>query len=212
MATADTKDETLDFPSRTRVISAQLSQLTKLYNELERNMSSYENKDSAKSLYSKLSDRFEQFRSAHLQRLDLCTESDAVNNLEQNFDSCQKNFAEFQERYSQWIKKGERPISEENDGSSHSSRTTSCASVSSQSRLRSAKAKRLIAELKLEKLSKRQELERAQRELQLQHQLFEQQCEVDEAALEESVWQKAVNEENDKTTESTVVPSLPPTR
>ena len=64
-------------------------------------MSSYENKDCVKSLYSKLSDRFEQFRSAYLQCLDLCTDSDAANNLEQNFDSCQKTFVEFQERY--WI-------------------------------------------------------------------------------------------------------------
>ena len=101
MATADTKDETQIFPSRKRVRNAELSQLTKLYNELERNMSSYENNDYVKSLYSKLNDRFEQFRWAHLQCLDLCTESDAANNLEQNFDSCQKNFVEFQERYSQ---------------------------------------------------------------------------------------------------------------
>ena len=61
-------------------------------------------------------------------------------------------------------------------------------------------------ELKLEKLSKRQELERAQRELELKQQLFEQQCVVDEAALEESVWQQAVNEDTDTTTKSTIIP------
>ena len=45
--------------------------------------------------------------------------------------------------------------------------------------------------------------------MELKQQLFEHQCDVEEAALEESVWQQAVNEESDKTTESTVVPSLP---
>ena len=209
MDTADSLDETTDLSSKKRVRSAQLSQLTKLYNELERSMSSYQNKDFVKSLYGKLNDRFEQFRSAHLQCLDLCTESDAANNLEQNFDSCQKNFAEFQDRFSQWITEGERPTPDDNDGSSHVSRTTSCASVSSQNRLRTATAKRLVAELKLKQLSKKHEMERAHKELELKQQLFEQQCDVEEAALEESVWQQAVNEESDKTTESTVVPSLP---
>ena len=44
-------------------------------------------------------------------------------------------------------------------------------------------------------MSERQELERAQRELELKQQLFEQQYVVDKATLEESVWQQAVNED-----------------
>ena len=68
------------------------------------------------------------------------------------------------------------------------------------------KSKHLIAKLKLEKLSKRQELERVQRELELKQQLFEQQYVVDEATLKESVWQQAVNEDTDTTTKSTVIP------
>ena len=100
------------------------------------------------------------------------------------------NFVEFQERYTQWVTAGQRPTPEDDDRSHVSCATcTSRTSVSSQDRLRNARAKRLIAELKLEKLSKRQELERAQRELELKQQLFKQLCVVDEAALEESVWQ-----------------------
>ena len=45
MGTTDTKDEYQDFPSRNRVPSANMSQLTKLYNELESNMSSFDDKD-----------------------------------------------------------------------------------------------------------------------------------------------------------------------
>ena len=45
MATTDTKDEYQDFLSRNRVSSANMSQLTKLYNELESNMSSFDDKD-----------------------------------------------------------------------------------------------------------------------------------------------------------------------
>ena len=205
MATTDTKDE--DFLSRKRVRSANLSQLTKLYNELERNMCSFDNNDYVRSLYKKIVERFDQFKSAHLQCLDLCTETDVANILIEHFDSCQKNFVEFQERYTQWVTAGQRPTPEDDDRSHVSSATcTSRTSVSSQDRLRNARAKRLIAELKLEKLSKRQELERAQRELELKQQLFEQQCVVDEAALEESVWQQAVNEDTDTTTKSTIIP------
>lgn len=201
MATADTQSENQDFISLKRVRSASLAQLTKLYNELEKTMSSYDNIEKVKLLYGKLCDRFEQFRSVQLQCLDLCTESEAANNLEQNFESCQKNFVEFQDRYSQWISERERPTPEDNDVCSDVSRISSCTSALSQSRLRSAKAKRLIAEHKLKKLSEKQALERAYKEMEQKQQLFEQQCEVEEATLEESVWQQAVNEDTIETTE-----------
>ena len=90
MATTDTKDE--DFLSRKRVRSANLSQLTKLYNALERNMCSFDNNDYVRSLYNKLVEHFDQFKSAHLQCLDLCTEADVANILIEHFDNCQKNF------------------------------------------------------------------------------------------------------------------------
>ena len=61
--------------------------------------------------------------------------------------------------------------------------------------MRNAKAKRLLAEHKLMRLSEKHELQRAQRELELKQQLLEQQCELEEASLEESVWQQAVNED-----------------
>ena len=167
-------------------------------------MSLLDNKDYMFSLYNKLMERFDQFKSAHLQCLDLFTETDVANILTEHFDSCQKNFIEFQERYTQWITAGQRPTPEDDDRSRVSC-ATSRTSVSSQDRLRNARAKRLIAELKLEKLSKRQQLERAQRELELKQQLFEQQCVVDEAALEEAVWQQAVNEDTDTATKSTII-------
>ena len=55
-----------------------------------------------------------------------------------SFDSCQKNFVEFQDRYSDWIAERKRLTPEDNDGCSDVSRVSSRASVSSQSRLRSA--------------------------------------------------------------------------
>ena len=170
-------------------------------------MCSFDNNDYVRSLYKRLVERFDQFKSAHLQCLDLCTETDVANILIEHFDSCQKNFVEFQGRYTQWVTAGQRPTPEDDDRSHVGCATcTSLTLVSSQDRLRNARAKRLIAELKLEKLSKRQELERVQMELELKQQLFEQQCVVDEAALEESVWQQAVNEDTDTTTKSTIIP------
>ena len=213
MATADTRDDSQDFIIRKRARSANLSQLTKLYNELEKGMSSYDNKDNVVSLYNKIKERFDQFKSAHLQCLDICADTDTANTLIDHFGSCQKNLVEFEDRYAQWLTGYERPKPEDDSGS-HVSRTMSCASVSSSSQvnLQNAKARRLIAELKLEKLSKRQELERAQRELEyvqseltLKQQLFEQQCEVEEAALEESVWQQATKEDTITTNKSTIV-------
>ena len=157
MATTDTKDEHQDFLSRKRVRSANLSKLKKLYHKLERNMSSLDNKEYVLSLYNKLIERFDQFKSAHLQCLDICTETDVANILIEHFDSCQKNFVEFQERYTQWTTAGQRPTPDDGERLRVNC-ATSRTSVSSQDRLPNATAKRLIAELKREKLSKGQEL------------------------------------------------------
>ena len=115
-------------------------------------MSSYDNKDNVVSLYNKLKERFDQFKSAHLQRLDTCADTDTANTLIDHFGSCQKNLVEFEDRYAQWLTGCERPTPEDDSGS-HVSRTMSCASVSSSSqvKLQKDKARRLIAELKLEK-------------------------------------------------------------
>ena len=64
------------------------------------------------------------------QCLDLCTQSYATNKLEQNFDSCQKNFVEFQDRYSERIAQRKMPTPEDNDGCSDVSLVSSRASVS----------------------------------------------------------------------------------
>ena len=196
--TEDTQSESQDFSNRKRARSAHLGQLTKLYNELEKCMSSYENIESVKLLYEKLCVRFEQFKSEHLICLDLCTEPETINGLKQGFDRSETNFVEFHDRYSQWMSGRNSPIPEDNDGCSdvsHVSSRTSSTLVSSKSKLRNAQAKRLLAEHKLKQLAKKHELQRAQKELELQQQLFEQQCELEEASLEESVWQHAVSED-----------------
>ncbi|VDI11895.1 Hypothetical predicted protein, partial [Mytilus galloprovincialis] len=69
-------------------------------------------------------------------------------------------------------KSHEEEIPEESDTVSIDSSLSSRSSVSSQSRFRSAKAKRLIAELKLRKLSEQHELERAQIEIKFRQQVF----------------------------------------
>ena len=192
IATADTMSESQDFSGVKRVRSANVGQLTKLYNELEKNLTSYDNIENVKQLYGKLCDRFEQFKSINLQCLDLCTEPDAVNDLEQSYERHQTNFVEFQDRYYQWTSGRNRPIPEDDDGRSDVSRISL---VSSKLKLRNAKAKRLLAEHKLKRLSEKHELQRAQRELEIKQQLLEQQCELKEASLEESVWQQAVDED-----------------
>ena len=109
--------------------------------------------EDVKQLYGKLCNRFEEFKSAHL---DLCAEPGAANELEQSFDRCAMNFAEFKDRYTQWISGRNRPMPEDNDGclsvSNVSSRTSSTI-MTSRSKLRAAQAKRLIAEHKLRRLS-----------------------------------------------------------
>ena len=61
--------------------------------------------------------------------------------------------------------------------------------------MRTSRAKRILAEHKLRRLTEKQELERAQKELDLKQQLLAQRCELEEASLEESVWLQAVKED-----------------
>ena len=51
-------------------------------------------------------------------------EPDAANEMKQSFDRCATNFAEFQERYTQWISGRNRPMPEDNDGCSSVSRVS----------------------------------------------------------------------------------------
>ena len=55
--------------------TVNLSQLTKLYNELETKMISRDNVENVKILFTKLCDRYEHFKAAHLEFLDFCTNS-----------------------------------------------------------------------------------------------------------------------------------------
>ncbi|XP_060555752.1 uncharacterized protein LOC132716484 [Ruditapes philippinarum] len=189
-----------EFVSLKRSRSANGAQLTKLYNELEKSMMSYNNIEEVKLLNNKLCERFEHFKSVHLQCLDLCAQPEVVADLEANFESCLKNFEEFRERFSQWIAGAIGPhdgenIPVENDAESNVSHGSSRTSVSSRRKLQSAKAKRLIAEHKLKQLKKKQELERARQDLEMKQQLLDQQSELEEAEIEEMAWLETTQEE-----------------
>ena len=87
--------ENQDFGGAKHSGSTQIAQLTRLYNELEKIMISYDNMENVKQLYDKLCDRFEEFKSAQLLCLDLCAEPSAANELEQSAT----NAAQFQDSY-----------------------------------------------------------------------------------------------------------------
>ena len=145
--------------------------------------------------------RFDQFKSAHLQCLDLCTEPDTQNELQNSFENHQTNFVEFQGGHSKWMTGRNRPTPED-DECSDVSGIISASLASSRSKLRTARAKRILAEHKLRRLTEKQELERAQRESDLKQQLLPQSCELKEASLEESVWLQAVKEDANELADS----------
>ncbi|CAG2206251.1 unnamed protein product [Mytilus edulis] len=168
--------------------TVNLSQLTKLYNELETKMISRDNMKTVKTLFTKLCDRYEQFKTAHLECLDLCTNSDIFETLEMNFDSSQKNFTEFRERFNEWMREPEIAKDEEDKNSRVTS--VSRTSSSTQYRLKLARANRLKAEVQVKKMEEKQELERARREIEMKEQMLERKSQLEEAKLEESVWQE----------------------
>ncbi|KAH3813181.1 hypothetical protein DPMN_141633 [Dreissena polymorpha] len=192
MDTLDTEgNNNQDFSTLKRARTTQLAQMTRLYNNLEKNIFNYDNVEKENQLYSKLCSRFEQFKTAHLQILDVCEDSDALDNLEKNYESCKTNFTEFRERYTEWVS-GVHP----DDNERYSTVSVSSAnSVSSQAKRRMAKAKRLVAENKMKMLQQKHEIERARKELELKQQILEQQCKIEEAKLEESMWDQAVAED-----------------
>ena len=96
--------ESKDSTSLKRARSTHLTQLTKMYKELEENMISKENVEMVKQLNTKLCERFAKYKKAHLECLDVQTDSDVCDSPEKNFESFTRNFREFQDRFSQWIK------------------------------------------------------------------------------------------------------------
>ncbi|CAC5385448.1 unnamed protein product [Mytilus coruscus] len=123
-------------------------------------MISRDNRETVKNLYVKLCDRFEQFKTAHINCLDLCRDLHVVETLEMNFDSCQKNLKEFRERFSEWINVSLENIADDEVGS----RIGSSSSTSSKTKLRTARANRWKAEQKLKNTEEKFKLEREKRE------------------------------------------------
>ncbi|CAG2224527.1 unnamed protein product [Mytilus edulis] len=133
-------------------------------------MISRDNVETVKILFTKLCDRYEHFKAAHLECLDSCTNSDIIETLEINFDSSQRNFIEFRERYNEWIREPEKAKEEEDNNSRITS--VSRSSLSTQYRLKLARANRLKAEVQVKKMVEKQELERARREIEMKEQIL----------------------------------------
>ena len=70
-----------------------------------------------------------------------------------------------------------------------------CFSCVVQIKIEDSKSKQILAEHKLRRLTEKQKLERAQRELDLKQQLLALRCELEKASLEESVWLPAMKED-----------------
>ena len=171
--------------------TAHLSQLTRTYNELERLMMSRENHEKVNEVYHKLCDRYELFKAGHLQCVDLCNDAEKLKSMESSFTSQVQNFSEFNERYSEWKKSSIIPeVPEEDCISVRTHVTNASSSRSSRSQMLSAKARRLIAEQKMKTLKEKQLLERQQRESEERMQIIDQQSEIDQARIEEQVWQE----------------------
>ncbi|CAC5425025.1 unnamed protein product [Mytilus coruscus] len=100
----------------------------------------------------------------------------------------QKNFIEFHERFNEWIHEPEKAKEEKDKNSCTTS--VSQTSLSSQYRLKLARANRLKAEVQMKKMAEKQELERARREIEMKEQMLERKSQLEEAKLEESVWQE----------------------
>lgn len=191
----NTDNQGKDFSSLKRSRSAHASHLTRIYKELEEQMMSYDNADQVEQLHKKLCNTFDKFKTAHLECLDNCLDSDVCETLEMHYGSCKKNLEEFQVRFSQW-KNAEEKTPDEESGSVIGSVSAS-SSASSKRSLRNAKAKRLIAEHKHKMLEEKLNLEREEREINIKKQLLESKTLIDEAKFEESVWEEAVQEDEE---------------
>ncbi|KAH3792398.1 hypothetical protein DPMN_145894 [Dreissena polymorpha] len=132
-------ETTMDFVESKRKRSTQKALMTKLYNELEKNILSRDNIDHVKVLLQKLCERFEQFKNAHVRCLELCSVPDVAANFELTYKNCIQNFVKFRERFSQWTATDEK-TPEEDDACSVASRISSASSESAISALRKAKA------------------------------------------------------------------------
>ena len=141
------EDDRKEYSVVRRIRTSNLAIMTKLYNELEKKMVSRENTDIGKNLYVKLCDRFEHFKTAHMECLDICADLEIVETLDMNFDNCKKNLMEFRERFSEWIK---GKVTDDEEVCSRV-RSITISSTSSKAKLRTARAKRLKVEHQLQK-------------------------------------------------------------
>ena len=171
----------MDFETAKKQRSTQLAQLTRLYKDLEKHMVDKENKEKVNELYKSLCSRYEQFKTAHFACLDKCENSSVIDSLEESFKSQRENFDEFREHFSTW--------NQDCDNVSVIESVTS-----SRTQLLSAKIKRMVAENKMKTLREKMRLDQEQREIENKKQLLGMESEIEEARIEESVWEEEENE------------------
>ena len=176
----------MDFEKAKKQRSTQLAQLTRLYKDLENHMVDKENKEKVNELYKSLCSRYEQFKTAHFACLDKCENSSVIDSLEESFKSQRENFDVFREHFSTW--------NQDCDNVSVIESVTS-----SRTQLLSAKIKRMVAENKMKTLREKMRLDQEQREIENKKQLLDMESEIEEARIEESVWEEEENENVQKT-------------
>ena len=174
-------NQDMDYETSRRQRSAYLGQLTRQYKEIETLMVDKKNIYQVRKIYKDLVGRFEKYKFAHFECIELCNDIKIKDDLNSNFESCKTNFDEFEQRYSEWFQNHDYAESEVQSSTSSASR-------------RDARLKRLIAEQKLKTLKEKQALEREklrldviQKELDDKALILQQESALIEARLEESV-------------------------
>ena len=170
----------MDFETAKKQRSTQLVHLTKLYKDLEKHMVDKENKEKVNELYKSLCSRYEQFKTAQFSCIDKCENSSVIDSLEESFKSQRENFDEFREHFATW--------NQDCDNFS----VIECV-ASSRNQLLSAKIKRMVAENKMKTLKEKMRLNQEQREIENKKQLLDMESEIEEARIEESVWEQEEN-------------------
>ncbi|KAJ8030025.1 hypothetical protein HOLleu_29593 [Holothuria leucospilota] len=174
--------------------------LTRRYHELERLMVSYENFQTVKENIQKIEEVFGLYEAKHKQLADR-TQGPELERLQSEYETAIRNKSELLKRAEEWFEGYEKTQNISKDGDnksvhSFSSNRSSNCSTSSQ-KLKEARVKHELANLKMKQVKEKLELEQKQRQFAEDLLLLDAKNELECSELETSFWANEVEMEGE---------------
>ena len=178
-------------------VAGHKGNVNKLYRDLEKLMTVYENADAVTAAAETLSKAYDNYlttSSQYLEHLKAIDENVKWQAASESVEEMKRGWSDHQQHLNEWLgkskTKAQSVVSSRSNRSSGRSSRSSGRSSSSSVKLKEAKVKAAVAKLKLKQLDELHQLKKQQQELKMSEEKIKMVNELEIAEMETKVWEE----------------------